>query len=119
MHLPHVGGGLGGRQLRAAQPQTKSWERAVVLARKIEEAAEVEPASRDEAVTIARAVQEYLADAKARELGLEGELGATVGGVKERSLLGDLDLCRYGADREPHRHVAGLGGAKGEGRIGR
>lgn len=48
--------------------KTKSWERAVVLSRKMEEAAEAEPVSRDEAVTIARAVQEYLADAKAREL---------------------------------------------------
>ncbi len=48
--------------------KTKSWKRAVVMARKIEEAAEAEPASRDEAVTIAKAVQEYLADAKACEL---------------------------------------------------
>lgn len=47
--------------------KTKSWERAVLSARKMEEAAEAEPASKDEAVTIARAVREYLADAKARE----------------------------------------------------
>ncbi|MEO6966247.1 MAG: hypothetical protein ABI076_10190 [Acidobacteriaceae bacterium] len=48
--------------------KTKSWERAALLARKMEDAAEAEPASRDQPITLAQAVHEYLADAKAREL---------------------------------------------------
>lgn len=50
--------------------KTKSWERAVVLARGLEDAAESAPEAqaKDEAITIAYAVHEYLADAKAREL---------------------------------------------------
>src|SRR4051812_42107053 len=51
--------------------KTKSWERAVVLARGLESASEaVGPADpkKSDAISIAHAVQEYLADAKARGL---------------------------------------------------
>jgi integrase/recombinase XerD len=48
--------------------KTKSWERAVLLTRNIEDAAVAKPAQRNEPMTIAGAVGEYLADAKAREL---------------------------------------------------
>jgi len=50
--------------------KTHSWERAQLLAQKIEAAEDptVDPTKKEEAVTIQRAVEEYLADAKAREL---------------------------------------------------
>lgn len=50
--------------------KTKSWERAAVLTRGMEEAAVAAPEAKpaDVAVTIAHAVREYLADAAAREL---------------------------------------------------
>ena len=50
--------------------KTHSWERAQLLAQKIEAADDpaVDPAKKDEPITIQRAVEEYLADAKAREL---------------------------------------------------
>lgn len=50
--------------------KTHSWERAQILAQKIETADDpaADPAKKEEPVTIQRAVDEYLADAKAREL---------------------------------------------------
>ncbi len=51
--------------------KTRNWERAVARARKMDatEDPTPAPAKKDEPVTIERAVNEYLADAKARELG--------------------------------------------------
>ena len=50
--------------------KTHSWERAQLLAQKIEVADDpaADPVKKEEPVTIQRAVEEYLADAKAREL---------------------------------------------------
>ena len=50
--------------------KTHSWERAQALAQKIEAADDpaVDPAKKEEPVTIEKAVEEYLTDAKAREL---------------------------------------------------
>jgi integrase len=51
--------------------KTRSWERAVAKVRKMDATEDPTPvpAKKDEPVTIERAVNEYLADAKARELG--------------------------------------------------
>jgi integrase/recombinase XerD len=49
--------------------KTKSWEKAVRIRREIDESEDPAPKPKDEPVTIEQAVDEYLADAKARELG--------------------------------------------------
>ena len=51
--------------------KTRSWERAVAKVRKMDATEDPTPvpAKKDEPVPIERAVNEYLADAKARELG--------------------------------------------------
>ncbi|WP_260741259.1 tyrosine-type recombinase/integrase [Tunturiibacter lichenicola] len=64
-----VEGTTNGTYLRRSM-KTASWERATVLARVIEDSdnASKTPERKDEPVTIVKAVTEYLADAKAREL---------------------------------------------------
>jgi hypothetical protein len=51
--------------------KTRSWERAVAKARKMDATGDptLTPAKKDEPVTIEAAADEYLADANARELG--------------------------------------------------
>ncbi len=49
--------------------RTKSWEKAVTKARDIETAEDpVPPPPKEEPITVEQAVEEYLADARAREL---------------------------------------------------
>jgi integrase/recombinase XerD len=64
-----VEGTANGTYVRRSM-KTASWERATVLARIIEDSdnAAKTPERKDEPVTIVKAVTEYLADAKAREL---------------------------------------------------
>lgn len=68
--LPHVGEGTVADKYPRRSFKTHSWERAQLLAQKIEAAEDpaADPTKKEEAVTIQRAVEEYLADAKAREL---------------------------------------------------
>ena len=65
-----VEGTVGGKYVRLSL-KTHSWERAVAKVRTMDATEDPIPASakKDEPVTIERAVNEYLADAKARELG--------------------------------------------------
>lgn len=65
-----VEGMVGDKYVRHSL-KTRSWERAVAKVRKMDatEDATPAPAKKDEPVNIERAVNEYLADAKARELG--------------------------------------------------
>jgi integrase len=63
-----VEGVVDGRKYVRTSLKTKSWERAQVLAREIESKADSASPERDAPVTIAHAVHEYLADARAREL---------------------------------------------------
>jgi integrase/recombinase XerD len=65
-----VEGMVGDKYVRHSL-KTRSWERAVAKVRKMEatEDPTAAPATKDEPVTIERAVNEYLADANARELG--------------------------------------------------
>jgi hypothetical protein len=65
-----VEGTVGGKYVRLSL-KTHSWERAVAKMRKMDatEDPTPPPAKKDEPVTIERAVNEYLADAEARELG--------------------------------------------------
>jgi hypothetical protein len=63
--------GMVGREYVRHSLKTRSWERAAAKVRKMDSAEDPTPlpAKKDEPVTIERAVNEYLADAKARELG--------------------------------------------------
>src|ERR1700730_16342439 len=65
-----VEGMVGDKYIRHSLT-TRSWERAVVKVRQLDAAEDPNPvpAKKDDPVTIERAVNEYLADAKARELG--------------------------------------------------
>jgi integrase/recombinase XerD len=65
-----VEGMVGDKYVRHSL-KTRSWERAVAKVRKMDATEDPTPvpAKKDEPVTIERAVNEYLADAKARELG--------------------------------------------------
>jgi hypothetical protein len=57
----------GGEYLRKSL-KTKSWERAQILSKALEESPEKSPETKAGPVTIEHAVTEYLADGKAREL---------------------------------------------------
>ena len=65
-----VEGTVGGKDVRLSL-KTHSWERAVAKVRKMDATEDPTPAptKKDEPFTIEKAVNEYLSDAKARELG--------------------------------------------------
>ena len=61
-------GTVDGKYVRRSL-KTKSWEKATRINKEIDESQNPDPKPKDEPVSVVQAVEEYLADAKARELG--------------------------------------------------
>ena len=61
-------GTVDGKYVRRSL-KTKSWEKATRIKKEIDESQNPDPKPKDEPVSVVQAVEEYLADAKARELG--------------------------------------------------